>query len=113
MTTFPHSLFCLAGKTLVQIQFRFTPVTFDNAPENFIAAFRTKIAGFLILNPFFGTNLSPIRNSTQNNLFANSHGKVVNILTGEFVALMTSGISFVFCAGPDLTLLAMHKLIIR
>ena len=70
--------FCLAKK-LVQIQLHFTLITSYNAPENFIAAFRTNIAGFFILNPFFNTNLSPIRNSPQNNFFANSHGKIFNM----------------------------------
>jgi hypothetical protein len=56
------------------------------------------------LNPFFSTNLSPIRNSPQNNLFANSHGKIFNMLTRKFIALMTSGVTFLSRAGLDLIL---------
>ncbi|SPF42568.1 hypothetical protein SBDP1_390001 [Syntrophobacter sp. SbD1] len=65
------------------------------------------------MNPFFSTDLSPIRNSPQNNLFANSHGEIFNILTRKFVALITSGVTFILCAVPDLTLPAMHKQFIR
>jgi hypothetical protein len=36
-----------------------------------------------------------------------------NMLTGKFIALMTPGVTFFSCAGPDITLLAMHKLLIR
>jgi hypothetical protein len=48
------------NKKLVQIQLHFTLITFYNAPENLVAAFRTKIAGFFISNPFFSTELSSI-----------------------------------------------------
>jgi len=48
---------------LVQVQVHFTLIAFYSAPEKFIAAFWTNIAGFFIMNPFFGTHLSPIRNS--------------------------------------------------
>jgi hypothetical protein len=106
-------VFCLADKKLVQIQLRVTLVTFYNAPENFIAAFRTNIASFFILNPLFSTNLSPIRNGPQNDLFANSHWKMFNVLAGKFIALMTSGVTFLSCTLPDLTLSAMHELFIR
>ena len=100
-------------KKLVQIQLHFTLITFYNAPENSIAAFRTNIAGFFILNPFFSTNLSPIRNGPQNNLFADKHREIFNILAGKFIALMTSCVTFLSCASPDLTLPARHKLFIR
>jgi len=101
------------NKKLVEIQLRVTLVAFYSPPENLIAAFRANIAGFFILNPFFSTNLSPIRNRPQNNLFTNNHGKIFNILTRKFIALMTSGVTLLFCAGPDLTLSAIHKLFIR
>src|SRR3990172_2507318 len=95
---------------LIQIQLRFTLVTFYNAPYNLIAAFGANIAGFFIFNPFFSANLSPIWNGPQNDLFADSHGKMFNILTGKFITLMASGVAFLSCAGPDLTLPAVHKL---
>jgi len=60
---------------LVQIQLNFTPLTFYNSPENFIAAFRTDIAGFFILNPFIRTDLASIWDRPQNNLFANHQVK--------------------------------------
>ena len=98
---------------LVQIQLDFTLITFYGAPENLIAAFRTGVAGFFILNPLFSTNLSPIWNGPQDNLFANSHGKFFNMLTRKFIALMTSGVTFLSCAVLDLTLPAIHKRFIR
>jgi hypothetical protein len=102
-----------SGKKLVQIQLGFTLIAFYNAPENLIAAFRTDIAGLFILNPLFGTHLSPIRNSPQYNLFADRHGKIIDMLTRKFIAWMTSGMTFLSCAVPDLTLSAMHKPLIR
>ena len=98
---------------LVQIQLRFTLIACDYAPENFMAAFRTYIPGFFVLNPFLGAKLPPIRNSPQHNLFADSHGKVFNMRTGEFITLMTPGVTFLFGAGLDLTPSAMHKGFIR
>ena len=103
----------LPSKKLVQIQLCFTVITFHSTPENLIAAFRTNVAGFFILNPFFSTNLSPVGNSPQNNFLSNSHWKIFNVLTRKFVTLMTPGVTLLSCAGPDLTLPAMHKLFIR
>jgi hypothetical protein len=97
---------------LVQIQFRLTPITDDNAPENTVAAFRTDIAGFFICNPFFSADFPPIGNGPQDYFFADCHGKIVDMPTRKFIALMTSGVTSLFCAGPDVTLFAMHKQII-
>jgi hypothetical protein len=96
-------------ENLVQIQFRFTLIAFYNAPENFIAAFGTKIAGFFIFNPFLSTKLPPIRNGPQYNLFADGHGKIVNVLAGKFIALMTSRVALFLGALPYPALLAMHE----
>jgi len=98
---------------LIQIQIHLTLITFYGAPENLVAAFRTNVTGFFILNPLFGAHLAPVWNRPQNNLFADRHGKVFNMLTGKFIALMTSAVTFLACAGPYLTLSAMHKLLIR
>ena len=35
------------------------------------------------------------------------------MLTREFIALMTPGVTFLYCARPDLTLPTMHELLIR
>jgi cupin fold WbuC family metalloprotein len=102
-----------AHRSLVQIQLRVALIAFYSAPEDFVAAFRTGIAGFFILNPFFSANLSPIGNSPQNDLLAHSHRKTFNMLAGKFVALMTPGVTFLYCARPDLTLSTVHKLVIR
>ena len=51
------------NEKLVQVQHGFALITFYSAPENLIAAFRTDIAGFFILNPLFSADLPPIRNS--------------------------------------------------
>jgi len=71
---------------LIQIQACLALITFYSAAENLITAFRADIAGFLILNPLFSTNLPPIRNSPQYDLFADRHRKLINMLTGKFIA---------------------------
>jgi hypothetical protein len=101
------------SKELIKIQFRLALITFDRAPENLVAAFRTDIAGFFILNPFFRPHFPPIGNGPQNNLFANQHGKIFNKTTGEVITLVTAGIAFLLGAGPDLTVPAIHKQIVR
>jgi hypothetical protein len=100
-------------KKLVQIQPRFTLIARHNAPENFIAAFGTIIAGFFILDPFFSPKLPPIRNGPQDNLFADSHGEIVNVPAGKFITLMTSRVALFLGALPDIALPAMHKQVIR
>jgi hypothetical protein len=103
----------VSPKKLVQIQHCFTLIAFYNAPENFIAAFGTIIAGFFILDPFLSTKLPPIRNGSQYNLFADVHGKIVNVPAGKFIALMTSRVALFLGALPDPALLAMHEQISR
>jgi hypothetical protein len=98
---------------LVQIQVGFALITFYSASENFVAAFRADVAGFFVLNPFLSANLPPIGNSPQDNLLANSHGEVLNVLARKLIALMTAGVTFPCCAGPNLTLPAMHELFVR
>jgi hypothetical protein len=87
-------------------------ITFNRATKNSIATFGTYIAGLFVSNPFFSTEFSSIRDSPENNLLANGHGEIVNVVTGKFIALMAPGVSFLFCAVPDLTLATMHKLLI-
>ena len=96
---------------LVQIQLRFALIALYSAPEDFVAAFRTRIAGFFILNPFFSANLTPIGNSPQNDLLANSHRKTFNMLARKLTALVTAGVAFLLCARPDHTLSTMHELL--
>jgi len=88
-------------------------ITFHRTTKNSISAFGAYIAGLFVLNPFFITELSPIWNSPENNLLADGHGEIVNVVTGKIIALMTPGISFLLCAFPDVTLATMHKLFIR
>jgi hypothetical protein len=90
----------------------FALITFHRATKNSIAALGTYIAGLFVSNPFFGTELSSIRDSPENNLLANGHREIVNVVTRKFIALMTPGVSFLFCAVPDLALATMHKLFI-
>jgi len=59
-----------------------------------MAAFRTNIAGFFIMNPLFSPHLSPVRNSPQNNFLADTHRKIFNMVTGKFNALVTAFIPF-------------------
>jgi hypothetical protein len=90
----------------------FALITFHRATKYSIAALGTYIAGLFVSNPFFSTELSSIRDSPENNLLANGHREIVNVVTRKFIALMTPGVSFLFCAVPDLTLATMHKLFI-
>ena len=105
--------FIRPAKKLVQIQFRLTPIAFYRAPKNLIPAFRTNIAGFFVLNPFFRAHFPPIRNSPQNNLFAHGHGKIFNVSTRKLGTLMAPGVPFLLGAGPDLTLTAVLQQVIR
>jgi len=98
---------------LVQIQLHFALITFHSAAKNLIAAFGTHVAGLFVSNPFFITELSSIWDGPKNNLLANCHGEIVNIVTGKVIALMTPRVAFLSCASPDLTLSAMHELFIR
>ncbi len=91
---------------------RFALITFHRAAKNFIAALGTCIARLFVANPFFSTELSSVRHSPEHNLLADRHGEFVNVLTGKIVALMTPGVTFLFGASPDLTLMTMHKLFI-
>ena len=100
-------------KKSVQINLRLALIASCSTPEEGIAAFRADIPGFFILNPFFRTDLAPIGDSPQNNLFPDTHGEIFNMLAGEFIALVASGVPFLPCAGPDLALPAMHKPFIR
>jgi hypothetical protein len=92
---------------------RFALVTFHRTAKNSIAAFRTNIASLFVSNPFFIPELSSIWDSPENNLLANDHREIINVVTGKFIALMTPGISFLSCALSDLTLVTMHKPFIR
>ncbi len=98
---------------LIQIQFRFAFIAFHDAAKNFIAAVRTCISGFLILNPFLIPELSSIWDSAEDDLFADRHGETFNVLTRKIIALMATGVSFLFRAVPDVTLLTKHELVIR
>lgn len=97
---------------LIQIQFRVTPIAGDNTPKNAVAAFRANIAGFFILNPFFGSHLPPIWNGPQNHFFPDGHGEILNMLTGEIVTFMASGKAFFPGAVADSALLTVHEPVI-
>jgi hypothetical protein len=90
----------------------FALIAFHRATKNSIAALGTYITGLFVSNPFFSAELSSIRDSPENDLLANGHREIVNVVTGKFIALMTPGVSLLFCAVPDLTLATMHKLFI-
>ena len=96
-------------KSLVQIQLCFTLVTGDNTPKYLVAAFRTKIAGFFILDPLFCTNGASMKGGPQDHSFPNGHGKIVDVVTGKIVTFMAPADSFFGGAIPDLTLGAMHE----
>jgi len=87
-------------------------VAFHRATKNSIAAIWACIADPFVSNPLFSTELPSIRDSPQNHLLANGHGEILNVVTGEFIALVTPGVSFLFGAVPDRALAAVHKLFI-
>ncbi len=92
---------------------RFALIAFHRAAKNSIAAAGTYIARLFVADPFFVTELSSIWNSAEDDFLAHRHGEIVNVLTGKIAALMTPGISFLFCALFDLTLVTMHEPIVR
>jgi hypothetical protein len=65
-------------------------MAFYGAPEDSAAAFGTNIAGFFVLNPSFGTDLSPMRNGPQDDLLADRHRERFNVLTRKCIALVAS-----------------------
>jgi hypothetical protein len=69
----------------------------------------TMIAGFFIFNPCCCAELPAVGDGPQDDFFADGHGKVLNIRTGEFIAFVAPGIAFVCCAFPDVALPAMHE----
>lgn len=100
------------NKGSVQIQRHLALIALHRTPENSVAALGAYIAGLFVLNPFFGTEGSAIRDSPKNNLLADGHGKIVDVATRELIALMTPGVPSLLCATSDLTLAAMHEQII-
>jgi hypothetical protein len=105
--------FPLKYSTPIQIQLRFALVASYDAPENFIAAFRANITGLFVLDPFFSADFPPIRHSPQDDLFADRHRKVLDILTRKFLALMTTRVLSFPGAVADFALAAMHEAFIR
>jgi hypothetical protein len=98
---------------LIQIQLRLAAVALHSASEDPAAAFRADIAGFFVLNPPFGADLFPLRNGSQYDLLADSHGEIFDVSAGKFGALMTAGVALFFRAAPDLALSAMHEQLVR
>jgi len=98
---------------LVQIQLDFALIAFHRTAKSPVATVGAYVAGLFVSNPFFGAELSSIWDSPENNLLADGHREIVNVVARKLTALMAPGVSLVFCAAPDLTLAAMHKLFIR
>jgi hypothetical protein len=48
----------------------------------------------------------------QNDFLASGHGKVVDVLVRKIISIVTTCVTFLFGACPDLTLLIMHEKII-
>ena len=99
----------VSRSTSIQVQFNFAIITSAGTSEKFIFAFRTDIAGFLILDPLFRSNLPPVGYCSQNDLFADGHWKVVYVLAGKVIAFVTSCITFLLRAIPDVALPAVHE----
>jgi len=106
----PHGVGACSG--LVQIQLGLAPIAFYRPPEDLLPALRTNIAGLLIPDPLFSAELPPIGDGTQDDLFADGHGKLLNISAGKFIALMAPDITFLQCTGPDLASPAVQKQVI-
>ena len=93
----------------VQVQIRFALVAFSSTSENGITAFGANVTSLLILYPLLCSNLAPIGDGPQDNLFSDGHGEVIDMLTGKRVALMAAGIALCLGAVPDLALPAVHE----
>lgn len=96
----------------VQRQLRLALIAPHGSPEQFVSAMGTMIAGFFIFNPFCCAELPAVGDGPQDDFLADGHGKILNIRTGEFVALVASGIAFVRDAFPDVALPAMHEQVV-
>jgi hypothetical protein len=70
------------------------------------------MASLFILNPFFGTEFSPVRDGPQNYLFANRHGEIIDMLAGKLITLMATGETLLNCTLSYVALLTMHKLVV-
>jgi hypothetical protein len=92
---------------------RFALIAFHCAAKDFVTAFRTRVAGLFVLDPFLGAEFPTVWDRSKNNLLPDGHGEIVNVMTGEFHALVAAGVSFLFCAVPNLTVAAMGELLIR
>ena len=108
----PGELVLYKMDVLVQIRFRLTLIASLGPPEQFISALGAKVPGFFSFNPFCCAELPPVGDGPQDDFFADGHGKIFNIRTGEFVAFVASGIAPVRCAFPDVALPAMHEQVI-
>ena len=83
------------------------------APKNLVAAFRTCVPRLFVPDPSFSSEFPSIRDRPQNDLFANGHGKAVDVRAGKIIALVTTGAASFFGACPDLALPAMQEKIVR
>jgi hypothetical protein len=59
------------------------------------------IAFFLLFHPSLSSKLPPELYSTQHHLLTDGKRKVLNIMAGEIIALMTPFDAFIVCTGPD------------
>jgi hypothetical protein len=70
---------------------------------------RTRITAFLITDELLGTSLSPLRDGSEYDLFANRDGKILDQLTGKILTLVTALVSLRLRASLDGTVGAVDK----
>jgi hypothetical protein len=74
---------------------------------------RAMIAFLLLFHPFIGPKLSPTRDGTQYHLPPHGKRKILNELTGEIDALMTSFYFFLHHTKSDWATFTVDKYFIR
>jgi hypothetical protein len=82
------------------------------ASEEFIVTMWTMVPSYLLLNPFFGSQLLPGWNSPHNHFLSHGHRKIVNQAARPGVTLVTALVALFLSTRSDWTDLAvLHSLI--
>lgn len=71
------------------------------APEEFVPALGAPIALFLVGDPSFRSDLSPVGDRPQDDLFRNGYGELVDQRAGKIGAFMAALVMFLLRTAPD------------
>jgi hypothetical protein len=67
------------------------------------------MAGFFLFDPLLRSDLAPVGDGAQDNLFTLAKGEILHMRAGKFCALMTARIAPVPCAVSYRTPAAVHE----